>query len=168
MLILRLRSWQLFIGLVSVFVLSTYFSNGGFIEQLLSVVLPSLCLFGWFLVLGTNLNDEFDDRNKKSDVFFIVNFFYCILFIALIKIIGFENQNSDEHQNSSVMVFLGLYFIFAWMYLLYFTTTTILKHPNLDFDYLGNRKAEIVFLSLFIPFLGIWVIQPRIRNYYLQ
>lgn len=156
MILLKAKSWQLFLLLIIPLIASSLIENYwvGIIVDLGAYAL----IFGWFLLVGTNLNQHLPPNEKSSDTFFTVNCFYLIVGAFVLPILG---ESITGAGMPLYILSLSAYFAFSFFYVVYFTSKSFLAVQGRESNV---YRAEIVFISFFVFIVGLWILQPRIRK----
>ena len=157
---LKAPSWQIFLAVFVPLVLSINIPDF-WISTTLAILAYGV-LFGWFLVVGINLNEQLPDEEKKSDILFIINCFYLILFLSISSIL----EDGQESEIPIILLLLVVYFAFAFFHVVSFVSQSFLALQELKSRKPTHYSSQSVFLYFFIFIVGIWFIQPRINEYF--
>jgi hypothetical protein len=125
-------------------------------------ILLAVIIFGWFLILGTSLNENLPEDQQKSDALFIISCFYGILFVSLSAIL---KDTSIEEEIVEYVIALVVLFGLSLFYMIYFTSVLYASNQErlLDKDRLS---AEVIFI-LFIAFIfGVLILQGRVKKFF--
>lgn len=170
---LKTPHWGLFLLLVVLpiiglpFIIFGVFLGSTLILSLiyfLFVFMPLALFICWLFSVGQLLyyRLESTDKQEVSDRLFRFNFFYTLLYMALIYILAFVTFNSDL-VSTPVFLPMNLYVIFCLFYGFYFVsrTLTIVEQKGANIGvYIGY-----FFQVWFFP-IGVWIIQPKINRLY--
>lgn len=132
----------------------------------LFVFMPLALFICWVFSVGQLLYHSLEstDNQEVSDKLLRFNFYYTLLYMALIYILAFVTFNSDI-VSAPLFLPLNLYVIFCLFYGFYFVSRSLAiiegKGANIG-DYIGY-----FFLVWFFP-IGVWIIQPKINRLYQE
>ncbi|MEQ6121137.1 hypothetical protein [Reichenbachiella sp. MALMAid0571] len=160
MFILKTTSWQIFLMVFLPLMISAIVTDF-LIGSILEIISYNI-LFGWFLLVGKNLNEQLNDDEIRPDTFFIINCFYLIVFSSIASIMN----NGRESEMPMIVLLLTVYFAFAFFYVVYFTAQSFLSMQEIKSRKSSQYSDQLVFLYFFIFIVGIWFIQPRINEYF--
>lgn len=154
------EGWQICLAWWVLILLYNSISNDQVIWKSALSILLAVGVFGWFMLLGTAMNDNLPEDEQKSDVLFIICCFYGVLIVAASSVLR------DVHIDPTFGLMFAFLFVVSFFYIIYFTSTAF----TINQDYSEDKKlrVEIIFL-LFIAFVfGILVIQSHVRNFFNQ
>ncbi len=159
MMFLKLKSWQLFILMLTPLILST-------IDKVYWVtvtidIIGYILIFGWFLSVGVNLNESTIDDEKSSDAFFIINCIYLIIITSLSSI--FSTKQGGDLEMPSYLLFFSTYTVIAYFHVVYFFSKAFIAAQDV-LPLKDRLNWKTVFLLSFIFLVGVWIIQPRINK----
>jgi hypothetical protein len=168
--IVKLKHWQIFLVLGTVYILylilsGINFTFGKITSHELSIMIGiiTICLFFlWVLVIGLYLNSIPDNPYKFNKWILILSIFWCIIGYSELLLQRLENNNNIVPGwisfSITLLTFLSLYYTF-------YNVPKSLKSIEL------GRKSKftdyIVTAILIFAFpIGIWFIQPRVNRIY--
>lgn len=161
MILLRIKSWQLFLAIFTPVVVSDILDNWA--SPLLRIISVGV-LFGWYLLVGKELNEQLQEDEKENDLFFILNCLFVIVFLSLLSIFG-----EREELEGSMWVLLSIfYFLFSFFYIVIFTSRAFLAVQEIKSEKSAYYNNQMVYLLFFVYIIGIWFFQPRINKYTVQ
>lgn|SRR5690606_11616143 len=130
--------------------------------KIISSIFLAVIIFGWFLILGTSLNENLPEEEQKSDALFVVSCIYGILFVSLSAIL--RDTAIDEEIVEYVIVLVVLFGL-SLFYIIYFASVLYASNQE-RFLEKDRLSAELVFI-LFIAFIfGVLVLQGRVRKFF--
>lgn len=158
MFILKLKHWQVFIGICVAIILSDFSVEGNeSLSRLLNVAGLSLWM-AWIFLTGNSLYHYLPHKIQVNYTLYLVNSFVWIGSYLTIMIISDGNGMTFE----GVAAIPAFYVLYAFLHFLAFPAkmlVSIEKNKEASFgEYIGT-----FFLILFVP-IGIWIIQPRINK----
>lgn len=162
--LLTADTWTLFL----IFILPYLFSYA-IPENLENLFVPLIGIiainlwFVWIFIIGNELNKRLPGFLIKSNRLFI----FCFTFL----VVGFTVLITNSYWfhfdlNSYIVLTLTILGIVSLFYILYFTSRSLKeleKKRNVTYSEYGT-----IGFWLFIIHIGIWIIQPRIRNVILN
>ena len=162
----RAKSWQIFILLFGVMVLSQIAAATADAEKMLPriwgfTLLFMLCFEGWFWALGTFLNSIVRPALRPGVSFFRFALIYPMIYLPVFMLVF------PPSPKMLTLIFpLHLFAMVCIFYLLNFVSKNlVLAEAGKEvsfYDYSGP-----FFLLWFFP-IGVWVVQPRINALYAE
>ena len=119
----------------------------------------SLILLSWYYSIGTFLPKR---RPVKSVGWFKFNIFFLFIFLPILCIIVFTNEEIVK-ENIKLFIFFQIYFFIAFFQILVFCAKLLAFAENHRVPKFSEYFQYVLLLWLF-P-IGIWVIQPRLNKY---
>ena len=162
-LFLRGKAWQIFLAYIIVFfiLILLYFVFSKLIpaktQDLLRVLTTVFPLFSllWLYILGVNLHSKLPEPSSMNIMLFKLNLFFTFLCFLSFQYLYMEHES-----------FYFIYLNFSFIYMMYFLSKSLVsveKGKLIGFyDYIG------VFFYIWVWPLGIWWLQPRIRNIFSE
>jgi len=136
------------------------------------MILFIFVLFGWFYVVGVNLNKKLPElikMNLAKFKWFIFIPIVCMFLFYIYVLTLFNRVSIGEQLNLAIFAVtlpLYLFSVFCLIYCIYFNAKSLktveLQRPVNFSDYLGE-----FLLFLFFP-IGIWLIQPKINRIFSE
>lgn len=162
--ILTANTWTLFLIFIFPYLCSYIIPEG--LEYLLVPLLGILAIniwFVWIFIIGNEINKRLPDFLIKTNRFFNLSITYLVISFTILMTNSYWFHFNTNSYIVLTLTILGLASIF---YCLYFTSRSLKeleKKRNVTY-------SEYIFIGfwLFIIVIGIWNIQPRIRNVILN
>lgn len=124
----------------------------------------TVIIFGWFLLVGKNLNDELSDGERKPDLLFTINCFYLITLSSLSSIL---NVGNDTEKDMPLFVLvMVIYFVIAFFQVSYFASNAFLSVQNINPKKPDHYGSQSIFFFFLFFVIGVWFIQPRVNQYF--
>ncbi|WP_340065689.1 hypothetical protein [Ascidiimonas aurantiaca] len=188
-LFLRLKHWQLFLLLLGVPLLFQFYVMFALLWNLktdpnptnesvlnffevfpLVMILFTGVFFGWFWSIALGLKEKIPAEIKMKTTRFKIFFFIPLVYIVSLMIYlgnifsGLQVDDAFEAGSWIVVVIvpLHLFSMFCMFHTMYFVAKTI-KTAELQRK-AGFGDFVVEFFLLWIYFIGIWIIQPRINK----
>jgi hypothetical protein len=160
--IVKAESWQIFLVFVGVMLVYGIVPDEQQALKIVASILLAVVIFGWFLILGTSLNENLPEDQQKSDTLFVISCFYGILLVSGSAIL--KDIPIDEDMAGYAIVFV-ISFGLSFFYVIYFTST--LYASNQERFWNGEKlSAEVIFI-LFIAFIfGVLILQSRVKRFF--
>ena len=163
-LILRLKSWQLFLILLFIPVILSFFHLEYF-SDILTIILTILigsAYFFWLLAIGLMLPKKLDKSITIPSKSFKFHFIGIILVIVLL--LFFVSNNILPKDYAGIIIIPSLYYFYAIFIIFRYVSKVIasveLKRLAKAPDYMGY-----FMLIWFFP-IGVWFIQPKLNKYF--
>jgi|JI102314DRNA_FD_contig_71_2395741_length_1384_multi_2_in_0_out_0_2 hypothetical protein len=161
-LVVKADSWKIFFVFVGSMLFYGITPDEQSILKIVASILLAVVIFGWFLILGTSLNDNLPEDQQKSDALFIISCFYGILLVSVSAIL--KDTAIDEEIAEYVVVLIVLFGL-SFFYVIYFTSTLYTSNQERFLDK-EKLSAEVIFI-LFIAFIfGVLVLQSRVKKFF--
>jgi len=165
MILLKISSWQfILLFLIPLFISANITSD--WISICLNLF-ASILIFSWYLFTGKCLNEQLSDDEKESDVFFIINCFYLMVFTSVSSVLN-SGQRGDETEMPLVLLVMAIYFVIAFLYVVYFASKSFLSVQEIRSRRSTHYSYQTVFLFFLIFVVGIWFIQPKMNEYFSE
>lgn len=159
--ILKRRPWEVFLVLITPLIMASAVNEDDYLLKTGLSIFSYIVIFVWYMIVGSSLNDRLPETEYKSDLLFKINCFYLLGFLS-ISVILRDGSEPIESEMPIYIMALFLYYIFAFLYVVYFTASSYIK--VLEYEKAPRQKPEIVYLSFLIIFLGVWVLQPQLKK----
>jgi drug/metabolite transporter (DMT)-like permease len=159
--ILKRSSWEVFLVLMTPLIIASAVNENDYLLKTGLSIFSYIVIFVWYLIVGSSLNDRLPDTEYKSDLLFKINCFYLLGFLS-ISVILRDGSEPIESEMPLYIVALLLYYVFAFLYVIYFAASSYIK--VLENENAPRPKSEIVYLSFLVIFLGVWVLQPQLKK----
>lgn len=161
-LIVKAEPWQIFFVFVGAILLYGIVPNDQQVLKIIASISLGIVIFGWFLVLGTSLNENLPEDEQSSDTLFIICCFYGLLLVsvsALLKDIALDEDLISYA--AVVLVSFGL----STFYIIYFASIQFTSNQErfLDKEKLNAQSIFILFICFII---GVLVLQSRVRKFF--
>lgn len=161
-LVVKADPWKVFFVFVGAILIYEITPDEQSILKIVASTLLAVVIFGWFLILGTSLNDNLPEDQQKSDALFIISCFYGMLLMPLSEI--FKVTQIEMIVEFAFVLFLT--FGLSFFYILYFTSVLYVSNQERFLEEKERLSAQVVFI-LFITFiLGVLVFQSRVRKFF--
>lgn len=138
---------------------------------LFMMIFFSLLIFGWFWSIAIGLQKKvlegIEMKLKKFKVLFFFPLAYIILLMLSLAVLFNGSEAPDFLVGSwfiAIILPLHLFSIFCIFYSIYFVAKTI-KTVELQRK-VGFGDFAWEFFLLWFYFVGIWIIQPKVINFY--
>ena len=187
-LFLRLKHWQLFLLLLGAPLLFQFYALFALLWNLKAdpnladenivnyfevfpwvMILFTGIFFGWFWSIAIGLKDKIPTDITMKTTRFKFFFFIPLAYIVLVMIyLGnlFNGFQADDFEIGgwiiSIVLPLHLFSMFCMFYVIYYVAKTIKTVELQRKAVFGDFVVE--FFLLWIYFIGIWVLQPRINK----
>jgi len=155
---LKVDAWKVFIILFMPFLITSIGQFDHTMTLILSILTYTVYI-GWYLLIGTALNDELTNEAYRSNVFFKINCFYLLGYLAVSTVLGEDWKSFEATEYVAV---LSVYNIVAFIHIIYFTTSSFLRLLDEKKVQLSNKK--IAYLHFLIPFIGVWFITTTLKK----
>ena len=162
--ILTASSWTIFLIFLLPYLFSYLIPKG--LENIFVPLIGILALNIWFLwicIIGNELNKRLPDFLIKPNRLFNLSITYLIIGFTLLMVNSYWLK---MYTNSFILLALTLLGFASLYYSLYFTSRS-LKELEKKRNVTYSEYITIGF-SLFVFLIGVWIIQPRIRNLILN
>lgn len=169
-MILKLKHWQVFIGLMFFTILPFLLvdSNLGMNDvssielKTILIVIGQIIFFSWVLLLGLSLNKIEENPHHFSKILLVISTVCCILGYGDLQLQTLSANSSSIHVIISsflpVLTFFGLFYTFK-------NVSQSLK--SIEIGEKAKFKDYILdAILIFIFPIGIWFIQPRLNQIY--
>ncbi len=156
--LLKAQSWQIFILLIAGIMISNITVHNSPLTNSFIRIIGCVIFFLYPFALGCTLTDYLPGKVKLRENFYLINTFIWVSAFSIISVLS----------DGKGMVFNGLaaipmiYVFFAFLYFMSFPAKA-LKSIELNKEAIISEYIGDFFLILFLP-VGIWFIQPRIRQ----
>jgi len=161
--VIKAKPWQIFLVFIGVMVVYAITPEYPDLLKPLAAILFASIILGWFMVLGVSLNDNLPESEQKSDTFFLVNGVYGVLMITLSEL--FKDMHMGEEMSVIVLV-SGLYFLFSFFHIIYFTSIQFHKNQQIYLDDKDKLSGESIFVLFIVFIIGILFLQPRVKRFF--
>jgi len=169
-MILKLKHWQVFIGLMTFMVIYFLTNESMFGSENLSLtglritfgIIGQILFFTWVLLLGLSLDRIKENPHHFSKIIFVISVLCCILGYGNLQLRALLSDCSSINETISliltVLTFFGIIYTFknVSQSLKSIETGEKAKFKDYIFD------AILIFM---FP-IGIWFIQPRLNQIY--
>jgi len=75
-LVVKAEPWQIFLVFAGAVLFYGIVPDAQQELKIIASILLSVIIFGWFLILGTSLNENLPEEDQKTDTLFIISCFY--------------------------------------------------------------------------------------------
>ncbi len=159
-IVVKAEPWQIFCVFVGAILFYGLATDEQQILKVVASILLAVVIFGWFLILGTSLNENLPDDQQKSDTLFIISCFYGLLLVCISAILKDIPIDEDMAVYAIVLV---ISFALSVLYVIYFTSNLYASNQELFLD--KEKLSDKVIFILFIAFiLGVLVLQSRVKK----
>lgn len=158
MTIVKAKGWQIFFVFVAGMVFYAAVPPEQESLKMIAAMLFEVIIIGWFLILGTALNENLPETEQMSPVLFTISCLYVILVTSLSSLL-----KDALGENSVTYLIAVISFVISFFYMIYFTSTLYAVNQE---KYLEKDKLrhEVIFI-LFIGFIfGVLIFQSRVRK----
>lgn len=169
-MILKLKHWQIFIGLMFFtalpFLLADTNLGVGNVSSIelktIFVVIGQIVFFSWVLLLGLSLNKIEENPHHFSKILLVISTLCCILGYGDLQLQTLSANSSSIHaiisSFLSLLTFFGLFYTFK-------NVSQSLK--SIEIGEKAKFKDYILdAIWIFMFPIGIWFIQPRLNRIY--
>lgn len=158
--IVKASSWQIFFIFLGTILIYGITPEENESLKIATSILLAVVFFGWFLLLGTSLNDNLPETQQKSDTLFILSCFYGVLAVSVSAIL--KDVQVDEQMMALAMV-LVISFGLSSFYVIYFASVLFGSNQERLMEK-EKLSPELIFI-LFVGFIfGILLLQSRIKK----
>jgi len=168
--ILKLKSWQVFVGLM-IFIVLYFVSDkfnlciGIFPDIDLSAIFGISALmifFTWVLLIGLSLNEISENPFHFNVVIFIIAVFFCVLGYSELQLHVLMTFDSN------IIRFISFLLTFMTMIGIIYTFSNVAKSLiSLETGEKVKFKNYIIEAILIFMFpIGVWIIQPILNSIY--
>ncbi len=162
-ILLRLKHWQVFIGIFSIYLINTLTYILDFDSNLFKVIsgiIYVIAFFTWVLLIGISLNKIEDNPYHFSNIILVLAIIFCIVGYSSLYL-GQLNETPKLNPIISTLTlfpftFFGLFFAFTRVPKSLKSIESGLKAPFRFYI----LDAELMFM---LP-IGIWFLQPRLNR----
>jgi len=163
--VLRLDSWKVFLIMMSTIIGASIVDDKYVLIKTTISIIAYAAIFGWYLIVGSTINDSLPDEDYKSDTLFKINCVYLFAFLAMSKVM----QNASEVVESEMPIYIMIafgYYAFAFLYVVFFSASSFIKAEENQIGRKDKLKLESVYLSFLLFIIGVWVLHPRFQQLY--
>ena len=159
-LVVSAEPWQVFLVFVGVIVFNGIVKDHQETLKIIAYILLSVVIFGWFLVLGTSLNDNLPEDEQKSATFYVICCCYGIFAVSSSSILETIPIDTDFEPYA---IAASISFCLAGSYIFYFASTVYFSNQErfLDKDRLSAGATFILFIVFIV---GVLVFQSRVKK----
>jgi len=169
-MILKLKHWQVFIGLMTFMVLSFLPADSklgsGNISSIelktIFIVIGQIVFFLWVLLLGLSLNSIKENPHHFNKIILVVSVLCCILGYGDLQLRALSSDGSSFNETISpilsLLTFLGIIYTFK-------NVPQSLKSIEMGVKAKFNDYILDAIMIFMFP-IGIWFIQPRLNRIY--
>ncbi len=161
MILFKRDAWQVFLMLLLPLIIASLIGDAFYIPFTIASIIAYFVIFGWYFVVGSNLNDRLSDEDYRSDILFKLNCFYLFGFLSISAVLK-DNGEVVETEMPPYLIVLFAYYVFAFLQVVHFSVRSFIL--NQEREGLEKKKVEIVYLSFLIVFIGVWVLQPDLKK----
>jgi len=160
-LVVKAEPWQLFFVFTGAMLFYGIVPDEQHVLKIIASVLLAVVLFGWFLILGTSLNENLPEDEQKPDTLFTISCFYGILLVCLSAVL----KNVPIEDIAEYAIVLVILFGISFFYMIYFVS--VLFASNQD-HYTDREKltAEVIFILFIVFVFGVLILQSRVRRFF--
>lgn len=169
-MILKLKHWQVFIGLMTLMVLPFLLADSNLgLDNFSSielkttfVVIGQIVFFSWVLLLGLSLNEIKENPHHFSKILLVISVLCCILGYGDLQLRSLSADGSSI--NETISFFLTLLTFFGLIYTFKNVSQSL---KSIEIGEKAKFKDYILDAILIFMFpIGIWFIQPRLNRIY--
>jgi len=160
MLSINIAAWKLSLIFATPLIIYSIVPVDNVLVRDIFNILAVVLIFGWNLILGVSINNELG-KAKKSDFFFIVSCLVIIIYISLTIILEIRER---YFASSIILSILDFVFFACYFFMVFFLTKVFISFSEEKMDKRNQIKAEAIFLAFLVPIIGVWIIQPLLRN----
>ena len=163
--VIKAESWQIFAVLIFPILLTLAFESIliSYAEYISSFFIS--ISFIWIIIVGYKLNDELPKPLRKSNILLLS----CGVFLVVSTLIGsfIETDSSNIEDNYSIFIFIiTCCYISSIFFVIYYAAIALRKLEKKRKVSLDECLKE--YFLFFIPIIGVWFLQPRIKNVYFN
>gem|GEM_PF-5291481 len=152
----RCNSWLVFFAFMAVAVGYQFTDNENWFAGTMSSFCFAVIEFGWFWVVGTELNDNLPAAEKRSNELFAVCCLYLMLSVPCVTLFSFTDVSETM---KAVLQMTSLLAMVCLIYVLYFFSMVFGASQDRS---TGNDKfaAEVIFILV----LGFFFFAPLLHR----
>lgn len=163
-LVVQADGWQVLLVFLGAMLFYGIVPDQQHVLKIVASILLAVVIFGWFLVVGTSLNENLPEDQQKPDTLFTISCFYAILLVSASALLNDVEMDEDAMVYAIALV---ISFGASFFYMIYFTSVLFTSNQE-HFKDKEKLSAEVTFV-LFVTFiLGVLVLQNRIKRFFAE